>query len=86
MLISCGTLKKQNGGYEDISKANFDNIAFVFFSEKHESYSEGNQGRNSVGTNQSEVNKSHFQRKISSPYYFIQKEAPGQNLTYLKKS
>ena len=63
MLISCGTLKKQNGGNKDIRKANFDNIAFVFFSEKRESYSEGNQGRNSVGTNQSEVNKSHFQRK-----------------------
>ena len=42
MLISCGTLKKQNGGYKDIRKANFDNIAFVFFSEKHESYSPGN--------------------------------------------
>ena len=25
---------KENGGYKDIRKTNFDNIAFVFFSEK----------------------------------------------------
>ena len=46
MLISCGTLWKQNGGYKDIGKVNFDNIALVFFSEKHESYSVGHQGIN----------------------------------------